>query len=130
MMISIVTLLLCRRKSKLEVHHHLMKLWHILITINDSSVITISNITLCPNFLKAITFSPVLLIFHLLNLSLNDSMMVEALPTGWTRTTPRHLEKTTFCFKFPFNFFPNKFTTDLSVIDHSGRTTECVNVLG
>jgi hypothetical protein len=40
------------------------------------------NDTLCPNFLKAMTFSPVLLIFHLLNLSLNDSMMVEALPTG------------------------------------------------
>ena len=38
-------------------------------------------------------FSPVLLILNLLNLSLKDSMMVEALPTGWTKTTPRHLEK-------------------------------------
>ena len=33
-------------------------------------------------------------------------------------------------FKFPFNFFPNKFKTDLSAIVHLGRTTECVNVLG
>lgn len=61
--------------------------------------------TLWPNFLNAITFSPELLIFHFVNLSLNDSIMVDAFPTGWTRTTPRHLNQIRISWIDSINIF-------------------------